>query len=160
MITFSNDLTFDQVNARYRYDPDTGHVHSRHYKRPVGVDRGSGYISITINKKPYMAHRLAWLLTHGEWPEVEIDHINGDRADNRIVNLRLATRQQNMINRRTHKSNKLGVKGVSQIKNRFRAQLWHCGKFVLNKSFATVEEASAAYQAKAQEVFGEWHRAA
>ncbi|WP_395444039.1 HNH endonuclease signature motif containing protein [Caulobacter sp. UC70_42] len=107
-----------------------------------------------------MAHRLAWLLTHGEWPEHEIDHINGDRSDNRLVNLRPATRQQNMINRRMHKSNKLGVKGVTQVKDRYRAQLWFNGEFVLNRTFATIEEASAAYQAKAQEVFGEWNRAA
>lgn len=156
MITFNNDLSFDYVNNRYRYDPITGHIISKHFNRPVGVDRGSGYVSITIDKRPYMAHRLAWLLTHGEWPEDEIDHINGDRSDNRLVNLRPATRQQNMINRRMHKSNKLGVKGVSQLKNRYRAQLWHNGGFVLNQMFSTVEEASAAYQAKAAEVFGEW----
>lgn len=156
MITFNNSLSFDYVNSKYKYDPDTGHIISRHYKRPIGVCRGNGYLTIIIDGKPYMAHRLAWLLTHQRWPEHEIDHINGDRSDNRLSNLREATRQQNMINRRTHKSNKLGVKGVIQVGKRFRAQLWFNGQFVLASMFGTIEEASAAYQAKAAEVFGEW----
>jgi hypothetical protein len=105
-----------------------------------------------------MVHRLAWFLTYGVWPADQIDHINGIRDDNRLINLREATAQQNLQSRPMHKRNQLGVKGVSRVYNRFRAQLWHNGRFVLSKTFATIEEASAAYQAKAQEVFGEWCR--
>jgi hypothetical protein len=58
-----------------------------------------GYISIKINKREYGAHRLAWLYVHGAWPDGDVDHINRDKSDNRIANLRQATRAQNLQNR-------------------------------------------------------------
>lgn len=156
----NNNLSYEEASARYWYEPETGLIYSKHFKRPVGVFDGGSYVVIQINRKLYKAHRLAWLLHYGEWPTLEIDHINGDKSDNRLSNLREATRQQNILNRRMFKNNTTGVKGVSRARNRFRAQLWHNGAPVLSQLFDTLEEAAAAYEAKANELFGEWHRAA
>ena len=73
------------------------------------LDRG--YVQIGIKGKLYRAHRLAWLITYGEWPR-ELDHINHIRDDNRIANLREVTRQENCKNRSPSKRNKSGVCGV------------------------------------------------
>ena len=84
----------------------------------VGFINDSGYRVISINKRPYRAHRLAWLYTHGEFPLNEIDHINHDRADNRIENLAEANRLQNTRNTSIYSSNKSGVSGVGWDKSR------------------------------------------
>ena len=73
----------------------------------------NGYVSIEIDNKPYKAHRLAWLYVYGEIPKNLIDHVNNNRADNRISNLRKATYQENSENYKTPKTNKSGVKNVS-----------------------------------------------
>lgn len=78
----------------------------------------SGYPSGTIDKKYIAAHRAAWCLHFGEWPTSFIDHINGDRADNRISNLRLVDNQANCKNQKMRKTNTSGVMGVR----------WHAGK--------------------------------
>jgi hypothetical protein len=155
-----NDHTYEEVAERFSYDPLTGLIWSKIHNRPVGYEDPSGYVCVSFSgNKHYRAHRLAWLLTHGRWPEHLIDHINGVRNDNRITNLREATQQQNLQSRPMHKRNKLGVKGVIVENGRFRAQLWHNGKFVLNTRYKTIEEAIAAYQAVSRALFGEWHRA-
>jgi len=66
----------------------------------AGTPHSRGYINISFKGKPQLAHRLAWLHVHGAWPEQDIDHINGVRNDNRLRNLRLATRSENMQNTR------------------------------------------------------------
>lgn len=74
---------------------------------------GYRYLQITINKKLYLAHRLAWLYVYGVWPKNQIDHINGCSLDNRIHNLRDVTNQVNSCNQKKHKNNKSGITGVS-----------------------------------------------
>ena len=69
-----------------------------------------GYVLIGVLKKRFFAHRLAWFFTHGIWPAAQLDHINGDRRDNRITNLREATNAQNQCNRKP--TARTGVKGV------------------------------------------------
>lgn len=75
-----------------------------------------GYTKIEIDNKPYKAHRLAWLYVYGEMPKHLIDHINNDRSNNKISNLREATYQENNENYKTPKTNKSGVKNVSWYK--------------------------------------------
>ena len=89
--------TAERVRATFDYDPDTGIftrlVEARsgrgggHLSASIGDvaghQRRDGYIAIKIDRIAYKAHRLAWLHVHGEWPPNEIDHINGDRGDNR-----------------------------------------------------------------------------
>lgn len=71
-----------------------------------------GYIQVMIEKRLYSAHRLAWFYVFGEWPELEIDHRNGIRSDNRLANLRVAMREQNQQNRALGANNKSGFLGV------------------------------------------------
>jgi hypothetical protein len=82
------------------YDPDTGKLMRN--GAPVGTKNRSGYVVLRYDGRVVYAHRLAWFLHHGAWPKI-IDHISGDRADNRIANLREVTssgNSQNMTGRR------------------------------------------------------------
>jgi hypothetical protein len=99
---------------------------------------------------------------HGEFPPDQIDHINCDKTDNRLCNLRLATHQQNMMNRRGSRNSAIGVKGVTfnRRKGRYVAQLTVGGKAVLRKQFKTIDEAAAAYAAAARQYHGEFARTA
>ena len=88
------------------YNPDTGGFtwrvdRSRTAKAnaPAGTKSDLGYIRIIVCGKQYAAHRLVWMHVHGQWPASEIDHINRNKADNRIANLRQVTRSENCQNK-------------------------------------------------------------
>jgi hypothetical protein len=88
------------------YSPDTGgftwrvnRARTAKANAPAGTKNNVGYIRIIVCGKQYSAHRLAWLYVHGEWPVGEIDHINRDKADNRLANLRQVTRSENCQNK-------------------------------------------------------------
>lgn len=91
-------------------------AHLRVRGRPAGTLDSHGYwqFSVCVNGvgKILRAHRVIWLLAHGSWPKEDIDHINGDRADNRLVNLREASRSENNCNRAMRANNSSSVKGV------------------------------------------------
>lgn len=89
--------------------------------RPTGGINALGYHQIHLDGRLYYAHRLAWLYSYGSWPAGYIDHINGDRADNRIANLRVGTRGQNLQNLRAPKATNPYL-GVSKHK---ASGLWH-----------------------------------
>ena len=137
------------------YEPDTGIFYwriqpSRSVK--AGAVAGSvndeGYRYITIDRKAFAAHRLAWLYTHGVWPEQQIDHINGVKADNRIANLRDVPQSMNQHNQvRTKKNNTSGFCGVSWEKRdkRWRAMIMVNGRKQHIGLFDTPEAAHAAY---------------
>jgi hypothetical protein len=114
----------------------------------AGGSDGLGYIRISVDNKNYKAHRLAWLYVNGEWPSHEIDHINGNRSDNRIDNLRDVPRAQNIQNQvKPHSNNKTGYLGVTKGPcNRFRAFIGVNGKNVNLGRFDTAELASEFYQ--------------
>ena len=112
-----------------------------------------GYRQIMVDGVRYAGHRLVWLLHHGCFPEHEIDHINGDRDDNRISNLREATKSENQQNiGGSRKHSKTGLVGASyHAGNRWKAQIRVNGKKYHLGLFSSPEEAHLAYlRAKAE----------
>lgn len=125
-------------------------------KAVVGSLRKNGYREITIDRVKYQASNLAWLYVYGRWPRM-IDHKNRKPDDNRIANLRLATRRQNMQNKKMRRDNSAGFKGVSTRSNgRSRAVITVNGKRIHLGYFSTAEEAHAAYRRAAWKHFGKY----
>jgi len=81
------------------------------------VPTSHGYLTVRINRRPFYAHRVIWAMLYGSVGGLEIDHINGDRSDNRPANLRVVTRRDNMRNKRMSDKNTSGVTGVSPTEN-------------------------------------------
>lgn len=112
-------ITKQELMSKLNYCLDTGVFTWKKYGAGISKDltAGSvcknGYLKIWINNKHYYAHRLAWLYNYGYMPDKEVDHINHNRADNRIDNLRLANRNQNSFNTSIRSDNTSGTKGIS-----------------------------------------------
>jgi hypothetical protein len=156
-------LTAEQLRTELHYDAQTG-VFTRIACRPgvtqgriAGVTNRHGYVVITVLFRQYAAHRLAWLYSFRRWPKSQIDHINGDKTDNRISNLREATPSQNKANTSPQR-NGSGVKGVSwSVKDqRWHARIQVDGKRVFLGGFASQQEAADAYAAAARLHQGEF----
>lgn len=112
---------------------------------------GRGYLFGSINSKHYAAHRAAFALIKGEWPEWTVDHINGDRLDNSAPNLREATPAQQVQNAVFKRSNHRGVSYHKRNKKWIASIRVHLGYF------DTLEDASAAYEKAAREVHGRFY---
>lgn len=159
-------LTQARLKELFCYDEQTGHFMSlkRRGRVPAGyVSRardGKGRVSISIDNYEYRVHRLAWFYTFGRWPK-EIDHINGDPSDNRLCNLREATRLQQMANLKKPITNKSGKKGVSWHKKgrKWQVHIKVNGVNLYLGLFEDLEAAHAAYRNAAIENNGEYARA-
>lgn len=138
-------LHYDPVNGVF-----TWIVGNKYSKKPKAGDvagcKSKGYINISIKGIGYRAHRLAWLYIHGEWPSGVIDHINGNRSDNSISNLRDVTTKENNKNKRTQKNNKSGVTGVfwSGSAKKWSATIGHKGRVIYLGVFDSIEKAIKA----------------
>ena len=158
MPTPINDrVSIEELRKRLDYDPETGKLCWRN-GRSAGYVQSSGYREIewrTVTpgrrkgrRSIYLrAHRVAWALAMGGWPENEIDHRNGERDDNRFVNLRPATSAENKQNRAPNRMKPWSMVGVSRVprcKNRWRAGM--SGAPYLG-TFGSPEEAHQAYLA-------------
>ena len=126
--------------------------------KSCGFIRKDGYVAIKINTKAYKAHRLAWLYVYGINPENQVDHVNGFKSDNRILNLRAATNSQNCENQKKAKSNNIvGLLGVSKAygkRNGFISRIQVNGKQKNIGYFPTAEEAHEAYILAKRELHG------
>lgn len=151
-----NMLNQSDLKAQLKYDPDTG-VFTRIKVNPqsrlnvgdiAGCLTGDGYLCFMVNKKLYLAHRLAWFYMTGNWPKNQIDHINCIKTDNRFCNLREATNLENRQNIHIPQSNnKTGFRGVSIEKEsgKFKAQIKVNNKKITLGRFDKPEEAYQAY---------------
>lgn len=166
-------VTPERLRELLSYDPATGHLTwkvdriagtGRRYNARAGdriTCRSGGYIITKIDGKSLRGHRIAWAIHYGEWPKGAIDHINFDKADNRIQNLRVCTDAENALNRPKQANNTSGFKGVSKCSNidKWQAAIWKDGRRHHLGLFKTPEEASAAYEAAAKVMHGEFYHA-
>jgi hypothetical protein len=159
-------ITHARLLEILHYDSETGKFRwiepvSRSIKPGdiAGRTDSEGYRLITIKGRAYRAHQLAWFYRTGKWCTVMIDHRDGDPSNNRWDNLRPATVSQNNANRRPNRNNKSGFKGVVRHRiGRWCARIKKNGRRYHLGSFATPEEAHAAYVAAARKLFGEFAR--
>jgi hypothetical protein len=107
------------------------------------IDSRTGYKCGNIFAKRHQAHRVLWALTYGEWPEHDIDHINGVRHDNRISNLRAVDRAENLKNVKLRNSNTSGFNGVywAEDRKKWRAEISANNKNIKLGSFDTLDDA-------------------
>jgi hypothetical protein len=116
-------------------------------------------LRVKVDDKTYNIHRIIWKLATGFDPAEEIDHINGNRSDNRLCNLREATHGENRRNSRVRKDSLLQVKGIRrESSGKFLAEIWEAEKNNRIGRFPSLEEAQAAYEKKARELYGEFFR--
>ena len=112
------EITHRELTERLSYDPESGLFRFKTHRcaHLVGEVAGSvmctGYIEIQLNKRKFLAHRLAWFYVNKRWPKNNIDHADGSRDNNAFCNLRQATQAQNTLNRAIQKNNKVGAQGV------------------------------------------------
>jgi hypothetical protein len=146
-------VTQELLKELFTYCQDSGRLINRvnRGKAKSGDESGGldnkGYRRVRVLGERYGAHRLIWLYVHGVWPKEHIDHINGDRADNRLENLREATFSENMRNRKVQTNNKSGFKGVSFSKKncKWEAHIKVNRKITHLGLFKTPEAAHEAY---------------
>lgn len=161
-------LTIERLRQILRYDPETGiwtWLVRKNNRLKAGGRAGSNagrYWMIKIDGKSYTAHHLAFFYMEGRWPKDELDHEDTNTFNNAWKNLREATRSQNCANRRLHKNNTSGFKGVIWHKQRQRwaAQIKRNGTTKHLGFFDTPELAASAYAIAAQETFGQFARVA
>ena len=149
-----HDLTAERLRELFSYDPETGfftllkrRMGSRQKVGHIQDQLHKGYVCATIDGHQYRCHRLAWLYIHGVWPNQSIDHINGIKTDNRILNLRDVSHSVNMQNIKTvNATSTTGVLGAQKdYKGRFKSLIQVDGKKRYLGYFKTAEEANQAY---------------
>jgi len=140
------ELTHERACLALRYDEVNGLLTWANGKPAGGQQRSTGYFRVTLDGVVYKTHRLVWFMATGEWPRGDIDHMDGNPANNAIANLRDVTKAMNIQNqRRAHKNNKLGFLGVHELRGKYRAALWAGGRMRHLGAFDTPELAHAAY---------------
>lgn len=172
-------LTAEILRQLLDYDPVTGGFiwlrrfetdryvktwNARFSGKVAGRISVNGYREIVISGVLHRANRLAWLYMTGQWPTLNVDHENTDKADNRWVNLREATVAQNAWNVSSRKKNSLGLSGVAYHQNcrsrPYSSRLTVNGGIICLGYFATAEAAHAAYVDAIARYHGEFARAA
>jgi len=157
-MTDKNLPSIEYLHKRLRYEPDTGKLFWRDCEDMSNRWRAQfankeaftslclGYRRGSIDDKTFRSHRVAWAIHYGYWPISSLDHINGDRADNRINNLRLATHQENMRNRAINRNNTSGICGVYWVKSegKWKAHIKMNKSIIHLGYFQNIEEAAAA----------------
>ena len=150
----------EELRDHFCYEPETGLMFSRTNRRNckpgdvVGTRDRQGYIVTSLYKRMMRIHRMAWAMTYGRWPVALIDHINGNKSDNRISNLRESTNSENKQNIGKSAANRSGFLGVSFHKKtgKWAANIKLGGQSKYLGVFQSPADASAAYQAAKSEM--------
>ena len=154
------DLTANRLRELLSYDKRTGEFVWISGPRPnrIGTVAGGittgGYMRLMVDGQRYQLHRLAWLHATGKWPKSEIDHINGNKLDNRKNNLRFCNNNENRLNILKYKSNTSGHKGVFWHKQgkKYMSRIRHNHKMIYLGLFKTAKQASKAYKKEAKKL--------
>lgn len=139
----------DYVKSLFLYNEETGLVHWKVNKNKakigdlVGTKHNKGYLSVSIDSKNYLLHRVVWCIHYGEWPTALVDHKDTDKKNNKISNLRLATSFNNAQNANLRKDSTSNIKGVSWHKrlNKWQVRVQENGKRAHLGYFDSLEEA-------------------
>lgn len=154
-------LTQERLRQLFHYDSMTG-VFTRiqtnridRLNKPAGAPNTKGHIQIKVDGKLYVAHRLAWLYVYGTFPNDQLDHINGIKSDNRMINIREATNKQNQENVPLQSNNTSGYRGVSFDKQhqKFRAYICHNHTLIHLGLFRTAEQAGQVARSARDKLF-------
>lgn len=166
-------ITHAELRSLLDYDQHTGELRWRVRRggtRPgmvAGWRQSKGYIGISLNSHKTYAHRVAWFWMTGQWPRDQIDHADGNKANNAWANLREATNRQNQQNQPVSRASSTGLKGAYRVSasavakgfKPFIAQITVNGRRVHLGHFDTPEQANAAYRRAADQYHGIFARA-
>lgn len=153
MVKPRNDTPFDQIDQLLRYDPESGKLFWRVSRGQLqagseagtitAINQRTPYIRMLVNRRPYLAHRVAWLLMTGSWPVNQIDHRNGDGLDNRWCNLRQADASLNMRNQALKRTTTSGFRGVNFRKRtgKWKVEITHNEQRLFLGYFDDLEDA-------------------
>jgi hypothetical protein len=166
-MTDQNLPSVEYLRKRLRYEPETGKLYwldhdgmpnwwrSKNSAREAfTANHNKGYRCGRVDKQKLLAHRVIWALAHGEWPDSQIDHINGDKIDNRLANLRDVSAAENRKNVSKQSNNTSGACGVCWYARdgKWQAQIKIGGKQRYLGRFATRDAAIAARLAASREL--------
>lgn len=152
----NNEVSIDLLKTKFDYNPETGIITSKRGNKPVGSDNGNGYLRIRIGAKLFYAHRVIYALYHGFWPTGLVDHRDGNKLNNKITNLRKASRGQNVANAANRARIYDCPRGVIPKGRNFQAYITHDNKRRWLGTYSTAEEAHAVYCRAANELHGEY----
>lgn len=155
------DLSHADVLDMFVYDSESGLLTRRKWTSnrtvgaPVGSPNKDGHLKTTIRGKSYLVHRVIWLFHYGNWPDGPLDHIDGDPANNRIINLRIASQLENARNLGIPIHNKWGIMGVCwvQAQKKWIAQIKANGEQIHLGNFDSIFEA-ACHRKSAEITYG------
>lgn len=161
----------EELDRLFSYDPETGalswkvQINRAWHARPgtaAGTTTMRGYLQVGISGVYYLVHRIIWKMMTGEDPTDQIDHVDGDRKNNKWANLRAADASQNMSNRKVGRNNNSGIKGVcwDRYHKAWVAYIGIGGEQKRLGRFKSIEEAAAARQEASARSHGEFARAA
>jgi len=154
-------IEIERLRELLDYDPETGILtwleraegpawwNTRFAGKPAGCVGGDGYLNVQVDGRCYRAHRVAWAIHNGRWPDGEIDHVSGEKLDNRAANLRDVPHRVNARNQKMRVTNRSGYTGVSWHKatGRWQALIRINGKKLHLGLFDNIADAVAARRA-------------